>query len=70
MKLQKLYIIALLLGILGHINTALAQGDGTAENPFIMENGGKYPIKMYDDFYGKFIVPEDVTEEGITLSLK
>ena len=70
MKLQKLYIIALLLGILGHVNTALAQGDGTAENPFIMENGGKYPIKMYDDFYGKFIVPEDVTEEGITLSLK
>jgi hypothetical protein len=70
MKLQKLYIIALLLGIFGHVNTALAQGDGTAENPFIMENGGKYPIKMYDDFYGKFIVPEDVTEEGITLSLK
>lgn len=70
MKLQKLYIIVLLLGIMGHINTALAQGDGTAENPFIMENGGKYPIKMYDDFYGKFIVPKDVTEEGITLSLK
>lgn len=70
MKLQKLYIIVLLLGIFGHVNTALAQGDGTAENPFIMENGGKYPIKMYDDFYGKFIVPEDVTEEGITLSLK
>ena len=70
MKLQKLYIIVLLLGLFGHVNTALAQGNGTAENPFIMENGGKYPIKMYDDFYGKFIVPEDVTEEGITLSLK
>ena len=70
MKLQKLYIIVLLLGIFGHFTSALAQGNGTAENPFIMENGGKYPIKMYDDFYGKFIVPEDVTEEGITLSLK
>ena len=70
MKLRKFYILALLTCLFGHFNTALAQGDGTAENPFIMENGGKYPFKMYNDFYGKFIVPEDVTEEGITLSLK
>lgn len=70
MTLRKFYLIALLTCLFGHFTSALAQGDGTAENPFIMENGGKYPIKMYDDFYGKFIVPEDVTEEGITLSLK
>ena len=70
MKLRKFYILALLTCLFGHFTTALAQGDGTAENPFIMENGGKYPFKMYNDFYGKFIVPEDVTEEGITLSLK
>ena len=70
MKLRKFYILALLTCLFGHFTTTLAQGDGTAENPFIMENGGKYPFKMYNDFYGKFIVPEDVTEEGITLSLK
>ena len=70
MKLRKFYILALLTCLFGHFTTALAQGDGTAENPFIMENGGKYPFKMYNDFYGKFIVPEDVTEEGIILSLK
>ena len=70
MKLRIFYILALFTCLFGHFTSALAQGDGTAENPFIMENGGKYPIKMYDDFYGKFIVPEDVTEEGITLSLK
>ena len=70
MKLRIFYILALFTCLFGHFTSVLAQGDGTAENPFIMENGGKYPIKMYDDFYGKFIVPEDVTEEGITLSLK
>ena len=70
MKLRKFYILALLTCLFGHFTTALAQGDGTAENPFIMEDGGKYPFKMYNDFYGKFIVPEDVTEEGIILSLK
>lgn len=70
MKLRIFYILALFTCLFGHFTSALAQGDGTAENPFIMENGGKYPIKMYNDFYGKFIVPEDVTEEGITLSLK
>ena len=70
MKLRKFYILALLTCLFGHFTTALAQGDGTAENPFIMENGGKYPFKMYNDFYGIFIVPEDVTEEGIILSLK
>lgn len=70
MKLRIFYILVLFTCLFGHFTSALAQGDGTAENPFIMENGGKYPIKMYDDFYGKFIVPEDVTEEGITLSLK
>ncbi len=70
MKLRIFYILALFTCLFGHFTSVLAQGDGTAENPYIMENGGKYPIKMYDDFYGKFIVPEDVTEEGITLSLK
>lgn len=70
MKANRLYILTFLVCLLFHATSVLAQGSGTKEDPFIMENGGKYPIKMYNDFYGKFIIPEDVTDEDITLSLK
>lgn len=46
-----------------------AQGTGTKDDPYIMEDGGKYAFNVYKDFYGQFIVPEDVTTDGVVLEL-
>ena len=48
---------------------AAAQGTGTKEDPYIMVDGGEYAFKVYKDFYGQFIVPEDVTTDGVVLEL-
>lgn len=50
-------------------NTLLAQGSGTKNDPYILEDGKTYTIKQYKDFYAQFIVPEDVTSDGVVLEL-
>ena len=48
---------------------AAAQGTGTKDDPYIMVDRGEYAFKVYKDFYGQFIVPEDVTTDGVVLEL-
>ena len=49
--------------------SAFGQGSGTMNDPYIMVDGGEYAFKLYNDFYGQFIVPEDVDKDGIVLEL-
>lgn len=48
---------------------ASAQGSGTKDDPYILQDGGEYPFAVFDNFYGHFIVPEDVTTEGVVLEI-
>ena len=50
-------------------SVASAQGSGTMYDPYIMEDGGEYPFAVYKNFYGQFIVPEDVSAEGVVLEI-
>ena len=50
-------------------NSLVAQGSGTKDDPYILEDGKTYTIKPYKDFYAQFIVPEDVTSDGVFLEL-
>lgn len=49
--------------------SSFGQGSGTQDDPYIMVGGEEYVFNVYKDFYGKFIVPEDVTKEGIVLEV-
>lgn len=50
-------------------SVASAQGSGTENDPYILQDGGEYPFAVYRNFYGQFIVPEDVTSEGVVLEI-
>lgn len=50
-------------------SVASAQGSGTESDPYILQDGGEYPFAVYRNFYGQFIVPEDVTSEGTVLEI-
>ncbi len=65
----RLFSFLTLLFTLGWTTSAFAQGTGTKDDPYIMEDGGEYAFKVYKDFYGEFIVPEDVTKDGVVLEL-
>ena len=58
------YFLLILLAI-ANCSLSFAQGSGTENDPYIMEDGGEYAFKMYNDFYGQFIVPEDVSTDGV-----
>lgn len=49
--------------------SAFGQGSGTMSDPYIMVDGGEYAFKVYNNFYGQFIIPEDVDKDGIVLEL-
>ena len=51
------------------ITTAVGQGTGTKDDPYIMKGGEEYAFNVYRDFYGQFIVPEDVKTDGVVLEL-
>lgn len=51
------------------VTSALAQGTGTKDDPYIMKGGEEYAFSVYKNFYGQFIVPEDVETEGVVLEL-
>ncbi len=59
----------LVVALLATTTSAVAQGSGTKADPYIMQDGGEYPFAVYKDFFGQFIVPEDVTKEGVVLEL-
>ena len=67
-KRFKQYLLLLMLAI-ANCSSSFAQGSGTKNDPYIMENGGEYAFKVYNDFYGQFIVPEDVTTDGVVLEI-
>ncbi len=46
-----------------------AQGSGTKDDPYVMVDGGEYTYTVFQDFYGIFVVPEDVTTDGVVLEL-
>lgn len=66
---SRLLSLLTLLLTLGWTTSAFAQGSGTKNDPYIMQDGGEYAFKVYSDFYGEFIVPEDVTNDGVVLEL-
>ena len=51
------------------VTTAVGQGTGTKDDPYIMKGGEEYAFNVYRDFYGQFIVPEDVKTDGVVLEL-
>jgi hypothetical protein len=65
---KRLILLMLVFAFGCSINT-FAQGTGTKEDPYILENGGEYPVKVFQDFYGIFIVPEDVTTDDTVLEI-
>ena len=46
-----------------------AQGTGTKEDPYLMEDGGEYAFKVYKNFYGIFTVPANVTSDNVVLEI-
>lgn len=46
-----------------------AQGSGTKDDPYVMVDGGEYTYTVFKDFYGIFVVPEDVTTDGVVLEI-
>lgn len=64
----KQYFLLLMLAI-ANCSLSFAQGSGTVNDPYIMENGGEYAFKVYNNFYGQFIIPEDVTTDGVVLEI-
>lgn len=63
-KVRALMLIALLLAGV----QAWAAGSGTKEDPAVLENGGEYTIG-YAAWYGKFVVPEDVTTSNVVIEI-
>ena len=65
----RLLSILTLLFSLGWTTNAVAQGTGTKDDPYVMVDGGEYTYTVFKDFYGIFVVPEDVTTDGVVLEL-
>lgn len=68
-KQQMRALAVMMIALFASTSVAVAQGSGTEADPYIMEDGGKYAFSVYRNFYGQFIVPEDVTTEGVVLEL-
>ncbi|MBO5699435.1 MAG: hypothetical protein J6R79_05480 [Bacteroidaceae bacterium] len=62
-------IWATLVAVLIFPTIVCAQGSGTKNDPYILEDGKTYAMKAYKDFYAQFIVPEDVTSDGVVLEI-
>lgn len=65
----KLVSLLTLLFSLGWSTGTFAQGSGTKDDPYILVDGGEYTYKVFQDFYGIFVVPEDVTKDGVVLEI-
>ena len=65
----KLVSLLTLLFSLGWPTGTFAQGSGTKDDPYILVDGGEYTYKVFQDFYGIFVVPEDVTTDGVVLEI-
>ena len=61
-----LFRALMLLAVLASSVTTWAQGSGTKADPCVMEAGTEYNFKMAE-WYGKFIIPEDVTIDNFVI---
>lgn len=68
-KNLKQYVLLLLLAVFNCSMPLFAQGTGTKDDPYIMVDGGEYAFKVYKDLYGQFVVPADVTTDGVVLEI-
>lgn len=57
-----------LLAVLASSITTWAQGSGTQADPYVMEAGTDYKFGMAE-WYGKFIIPEDVTTDDFVIEI-
>ena len=67
-NLKNNFLLSILFACLNSI-TIFAQGTGTQDDPYIIQDGGQYAFKVFKDFYGIFEVPDDVTKDGVVLEL-
>ena len=58
----------MLLAVFASSVTTWAQGSGTKADPYVMEAGTDYNFKMAE-WYGKFIIPEDVTIDNFVIEI-
>ena len=63
-----LFRALMLLAVLASSVTTWAQGSGTKADPYVMEAGTEYNFKMAE-WYGKFIIPEDVTTDDFVIEI-
>ena len=63
-----LFRTLMLLAVLASSVTTWAQGSGTKDDPCVMEAGTDYNFKMAE-WYGKFIIPEDVTTDDFVIEI-
>ena len=63
-----LFRTLMLLAVLASSVTTWAQGSGTKADPYVMEAGTEYNFKMAE-WYGKFIIPEDVTTDDFVIEI-
>ncbi len=63
-----LFRALMLLAVLASSVTTWAQGSGTKADPYVMEAGTDYNFKMAE-WYGKFIIPEDVTIDNFVIEI-
>ncbi|MGM9733335.1 MAG: hypothetical protein ACI3YT_04345 [Prevotella sp.] len=63
-----LFRTLMLLAVLASSVTTWAQGSGSKDDPCVMEAGTDYNFKMAE-WYGKFIIPEDVTADNFVIEI-
>lgn len=66
--LKSKYLLSIIFAFCCSI-TMYGQGLGTQEDPYIMVDGEKYAFKVFNNFYGIFEVPANVTQDGVVLEL-
>lgn len=63
-----LFRALMLLAVFASSVTTWAQGSGTKDDPCVMEAGTDYKFDT-DEWYGKFIIPEDVTTDNFVIEI-
>ena len=63
-----LFRTLMLLAVLASSVNTWAQGSGTQADPYVMEAGTDYKFGMAE-WYGKFIIPEDVTTDDFVIEI-
>lgn len=57
----------MLIAMLSLCLSSWAEGTGTKEDPYVLENGKSYELTSFVECYAKFVVPETVTADNVSL---